>query len=237
MKRITLWLAVSITTFTLGVTATVLYVSRSVSNNAPPPTIKHEVPVASACFPGLSRTVDSLDTPSYFPRGAFYPTHENEKFIMEWYTKHLKAMGEPSLLAQPDSPSESYRFLWLRSFHHPVAVRVWASCDGHFINVKQTDGQGGYEPGRVITDKTHQLTDAEWDHFISLLDRSCYWQLQTEIDDSGFDGARWILEGVREGRYHVVDRWTPEGGDFREVCLYLLKLSNMPIDLSGKDIY
>src|SRR6185503_12562741 len=100
MKRITLWLAVSITNFTLGVTATVLYVSRSVSNNAPPPTIKHEVPVASACFPGLSRTVDSLDTPSYFPRGAFYPTHENEKFIMEWYTKHLKAMGEPSLLAQ-----------------------------------------------------------------------------------------------------------------------------------------
>lgn len=70
-----------------------------------------------------------------------------------------------------------------------------------------------------------------------LLDQSCYWQLRPEIDDSGLDGAQWILEGVKEGRYHVVDRWTPQIGDFREACLYLLKLSNPSIDLSREDIY
>jgi hypothetical protein len=237
MKRITLWLAVSLTTFTLGVAASVVYLSRSRSDSLPPPpAVKHDLP-ATACFPGLSQSVENLDPHSYFPRGAFYPTREHEKFIVEWYSGQLKAMGEPSLFSQPDAPRESYRFLWLRSFHHPVAVRVWASCDGYFISVKQTDGQGGYEPGTLITNQTRPLTSDEWDHFISLLDRSCYWQLQAELDDSGCDGAQWILEGVKEGRYHVVDRWTPDGGDFREACLYLLEASNLPIDLTGKDIY
>lgn len=237
MKRITLWLTVSLTTFTLGVTATVLYVSRAASISLPPPAIKREAPCAPACFPGLSRNVDKLNPPFYFPSGAFYPKLEQEKYIMEWYTKHLKAMGESSLFLQSDSPTETYRFLWLRSFHHPVAVRVWGSGDVHFINVKQMDGQGGYQPGKLIIDHTRPLTNAEWDHFLSLLDQSCYWQLRPEIDDSGLDGAQWILEGVKEGRYHVVDRWTPQIGDFREACLYLLKLSNPSIDLSREDIY
>jgi hypothetical protein len=241
MKRITLWLAVSLTTFTLGVTATVLYPSHSESINLLPPAIIMQdapaAPATPACFPGLSQRVEKFNTPLYFPRGAFYPKPGHEKFIVEWYTKHLKAMDEPSLLSQLDSPPERYRFLWLRSFHHPVAVRVWDSADGHFINVKQTNGQGGYQPGRLITDQTRPLTNAEWGHFVSLLDRSCYWQLPPEIDEMGNDGAQWILEGVREGRYHVVDRWTPQSGDFREACLYLLKLSNPAIDLSGEDTY
>jgi hypothetical protein len=245
MKRIIIWLAVSLTTFTIGVGATALFLSRSDSNGPLPAAIKHDVPAvptvpttaAPACFPGLSRPVDQLNPTSYFPTGAFYPQPDQEKFILEWYTKQLQAMGESSLLSQPDSPPEAYRFLWLRSFHHPVAVRVWTSCDGHFINLKQLNGQGGYEPGKLITDQTRPLTNAEWDRFVSLLDRSCYWQLPPKIDDMGLDGAQWMLEGVKEGRYHVVDRWTPQSGDFREACLYLLELSKLRIDLAGDDTY
>jgi hypothetical protein len=240
MKRIILWLAVALTTFTLGVVTTMVYVSGSASTKSasvPCPAIKYDVLAVPTSFPGLSRTVKKLNTPSYFPKGAFDPKPEREQFKVEWYTQHLKAMGEQSIFSQTDASRESYRFLWLRSFHHPVAVRVWSSGDGHFINVKQMDGQGGYQPGKLITDQTRPLTNAEWNHFLSLLDRSCYWQLPTRTDDIGFDGAQWILEGVREGRYHVVDRWTPDSGDFREACLYLLKASNLAIDLSGKDIY
>lgn len=237
MKRISLWLAVSLTTFTLGIIATVLWTSRSDSNSAPCPAIRHESPTIPACYPGLSRTMENSNSPFYFPRGAFYPKPKQEEFIMKWYTNHLKAMGEQSLLSKPDSPPETYRFLWLRSFHRPVAIRIWDSGEGHFINVKQMNGHGGYQPGKLIIDQTRTLTNAEWDHFLSLLDRSCYWQLQPEIEDGGFDGAQWILEGIREGRYHVVDRWTPQSGDFREACFYLLKLSSPSIDLSREEIY
>jgi hypothetical protein len=118
-----------------------------------------------------------------------------------------------------------------------VAIRVWRSGDGQFLNVKQTSGTCGYEPGKLITNKTRQLTNMEWDGFVALLDRVCYWQLPPKNDDMGPDGALWILEGRREGRYHVVDRWSPQSGDFREACLYLLRLSNLGIDLSGEDVY
>lgn len=245
MKRLTLRLSISIATFALGVTAAMLYLSRPAPNALKSPAPKHEataapaaaVPAAPSCFPGLSREAERFAKPSYFPPGAFYPEPAQESFVVEWYSKHLKAMGEQSLLPYTVSKAESYRFLWLRSFHHPVAVRVWRSDDGRFLNVRQLSGAGGYEPGRLTTNRTRQLTSAEWEGFISLLDRSCYWQLPSEINQMGNDGAQWILEGTRGGRYHVVDRWTPRGGDFREACLYLLRLSNLGLDLSGEDVY
>jgi hypothetical protein len=239
--RLTLWLSILLTTFTLAVTAAMLYLSRPTPNNLESAVLKHEAqaaPVAPSCYPGLSRKVEKFSKSSLFPPGAFYPNPEHEGFVVEWYAKHLQAMHEQSLLSYPESQTESYRFLWLRTFHRPVAVRVWHSEEGSFLNVKQLSGAGGYEAGKLITNQTRQLTNAEWDGFVSLLDRSCYWQLPAKNDDEmGKDGAQWILEGTRQGRYHVVDRWTPRSGDFREACLYLLKLSNLGIDLSSEDVY
>jgi hypothetical protein len=37
------------------------------------------------------------------------------------------------------------------------------------------------------------------------------------VHDSGFDGARWIIEGVKDGKYHVADRWTNENGAIHEL--------------------
>jgi hypothetical protein len=37
------------------------------------------------------------------------------------------------------------------------------------------------------------------------------------------DGARWILEDVRDGKYHLVDRWSPDTGTFREAALLLVQ--------------
>ena len=46
----------------------------------------------------------------------------------------------------------------------------------------------------------------------------------------GLDGARWILEGLKKGRYHVVERWSPEGGKFREAAECLIGLSKLDIE-------
>ena len=43
----------------------------------------------------------------------------------------------------PDnSEAESYRFLWLRSFHRPVAVRVWSAGCERFVTLKELSGAG-----------------------------------------------------------------------------------------------
>ena len=39
-----------------------------------------------------------------------------------------------------------------------------------------------------------------------------------------------VIEGVKKGKYHMVDRWCPEEGAFREAALLLIKLSRLKID-------
>jgi len=41
------------------------------------------------------------------------------------------------------------------------------------------------------------------------------------------DGARWILEGVRGGQYHVVDRWSPKDDEYARLCRFLLTLAKV----------
>ena len=241
MKRLIPRLAVALATFAFGVAAAALYLALNTPPDIPPPpvvTLQAEAPApVSACFPGLSMGTRYMGKVVYFPGGVFSGNERRDEFRVRWYTEHLAAMGEPSLYFAYDPTGESYRFLWLRSFHHPVAVRVWSSGDEHFLVVKQLDGAGGYAPGRLSVNRTRPLSKDEWDEFVRLLDGICYWQLPTEDSRLGNDGAQWILEGVKDGRYHIVDRWSPDGGDYRAACLYLLKLSGLGVNPKGVDVY
>src|SRR5215467_4244725 len=103
MKRITLRLLISVITFTLGVVATTLHLTLPAPNVSLPCAATYEPPPPlDACFPGYSKQVSNLPATSYFPQGAFYPKPEHEKFIVEWYSKHLIAMYEMPLPTLPD---------------------------------------------------------------------------------------------------------------------------------------
>jgi hypothetical protein len=101
-----------------------------------------------------------------------------------------------------------------------------------FISVKELDGAGGYEPGKLKLDRKRELTLEEWSGFMRHLDDSCYWQLLSQDHADGNDGSQWIFEGIKGGRYHVVDRWTPQNGSYRELCLFMLQLSGLKLDSS-----
>src|ERR1700683_1038859 len=93
----------------------------------------------------------SVSGQQYFPDHAFYSDEHRNQFVVEWYSKPLKALGEPSFweLSQR-SNQQVYRFLWLRSFSHPVAVRLELRPDGSAIlTIQTTDGAGGYAPGKL----------------------------------------------------------------------------------------
>ena len=190
----------------------------------------------ASCFPGASLDLTTLSNKgSYFPDAAFGDGRDKYS-IAAWYSKHLRAMGEKSYLTA-STPFEDYRFLWLRSFHHPVSVRIWRVDDQSFITLKELDGAGGYEPGKLIVNRTRVIQSGEWQAFERLLEKACFWSLPTRENSMGNDGAEWIVEGLRAGRYHVVDRWSPQSGDYREACLYVLKISGLGIDETSKDLY
>src|SRR5262245_46652627 len=126
MKRIMHRLAIAVVSFSLGVSVSAIYRLYSapevtLQDLSTPPGLYF--PPGSSCFPGLSVAVEKS---AYFAQTplAGHPWHS--QFRSDWYSRHLRAMNEVALpfLVNDD---ESYRFLWLRTFHHPVAIHLWRS--------------------------------------------------------------------------------------------------------------
>jgi hypothetical protein len=177
----------------------------------------------------------SIAQQTFFPEKGLSDDSWSDRFRAKWYSQELEVLGEPSLLGLAKNRSESYRFLWLRSFHHPVAIRFDIRTDGiGVLTTKVASGAGGFKPGHLIENVSRPLTRAQTQAFLARLTKVGFWSLPNPVDDqSGLDGSDWIIEGVKEGNYHVVDRWSPKEGPVRELGLYLafgLAQLNIPKD-------
>jgi hypothetical protein len=217
MKKITVRVIIAILTFIIGITVAAIWLSKP-----------------------NKRFADDI----YFPGGVFSPHEDGMYWIAKFYSSSLAAMQEPPLSSIKDKNSETYRFLWLRSFHPPVSIRLYRAKNQSYIIVKQLSGVGVPENGAAIFPKTltvnetRPISEAEWEHFQELLKKSGFWLIPTEDGKPiGLDGAGWLLEGVKSGQYHVVDRQSPEQGDFREACVYLLRISGVNINESKGELY
>ncbi len=174
--------------------------------------------------------------PRFFPAGAFSERNDSAAFIDRWYSKHLAALGEPSLLTltQRDRDVTIYRLLWLPSFHHPVCVRIERASEGARLHAKVLDGKGGYDPGQIAIDRRLTLDAEQWDRLEQLLDEAAYWELPTRLaDDGGCDGDQLVVEGVRGGKYHVVDRWDPDPV-YKALCHHMLELTGIDVSEQWK---
>jgi hypothetical protein len=156
---------------------------------------------------------------------------ESALFHVNWYASHLNALDEPVL--RDSLPAKVYRFTWLRSFHKPVVIRLENFNGTVTLYWKVGGGAGGYEPGKMIVNKSKVLTLKNWNDFVASVNSINFWNLPTTRSGIGSDGAQWILEGKELGKYHVVDRQS--GGKIESVCLKLLELSNLKI--KKDDIY
>jgi hypothetical protein len=142
-------------------------------------------------------------------------------------------MKEKSLwiLSQKDSSSTVYRFLWLPTFDHPVSVRIMRSGESAVLHVVQLDGRGGYEPGKIAVNKIAKLSGKQWDEFQRRLDKAKFWSMPTEDEGTqGTDGDQLILEGVKAGKYHIVDRWSPDSeANYVDLCRHMLTLTGLDV--------
>ena len=182
----------------------------------------------------------TAQNPHYFPNLAFDDNQQGNENRVQWYTNHLKALQEPSLLQDASSGKQAYRFLWLRSFHNPIAVRVDVNANGtSLLTVKVSNGQGGYEPGKLIKNSVIALSKDKTDSFLGHVDEVHFWNLPTrepKTDTVGVDGAEWIIESIKDGTYKVVDRWSPEKGPVRTLGLMML-IDLAKLKLLYQDVY
>ncbi len=177
----------------------------------------------------------------YFPMKTHWEDTTNnslDTFVNTWYSKMLFALKEP-ILYDYRGDKEIYRFTWLRTFHHPVSVRIEKQNNSIRLFAKVCKGAGGYEPGSIIIDTTISIATNEWTALKNKIVDTHFWQLKTEErEDSGKDGSEWIIEAIEENKYHMVTRWTPSIDrqvNFRIIGEYLLSLSKIKIET--EDIY
>jgi hypothetical protein len=180
---------------------------------------------------------------TYFPSGVLAKTPEASEVASNQYSKFLKSLHEPSLLewAQHDPSAEVYRFLWLREFDRPASIRFVAKPGGTgWFYRRMTSGKGGAQPGRVTEYGMSWSWKSRTASFLSTVEGSGFWNLPT-LADAGGDAipacrAHWIVEGIKGGQYHIVDRCSPDPSDpVRTVGMKAIKLGNLRVH--GSNVY
>jgi hypothetical protein len=195
--------------------------------------------IAAALFAGWYSTTRVV----YFapellsqPSGCRYGRGEEPviaEFEAEWFGGELRAFQEPSLyLFSTDSlhdQNSSYRFLWLRSFHDPIVVRIERSDDGvAFLTAKQRAGGIGFQGHDKNLSRA--LTPVEVDQLNSTLAATGVLGERPKTCDSGADGARWLIEAAdSRGTYSYVSRWTPREGPSREFGEFMIGLTGWDV--------
>jgi len=163
--------------------------------------------------------------------------YDEDAFVRHWFSSYLLSMKEPTLSCG-QATGASYRFLWLRSFHHPIVVRVVYEADIASLTAVELDGAGGRIPGVEIRRVARWLSAEESSALLTELRKATFWDLPSREKRMGIDGAEWLIEGRDGVRYHVVRRWSPVAGPVREIGLQLLRVANlMPSGRETDTIY
>ncbi len=160
-------------------------------------------------------------------------------------TAYLQLLEEPLMEPPYGETLEMYRFVWRRTFHHPIVIRIVRSDDQITLIGKQFTGAGGYEHGELDLRVKHAITPEHWANFQHLLTITAFWEMPSVEPEKRtpngdmiimLDGASWMLEGIHHGRRHIVHRrFMMDYPDFQQACLYLLTLSEIPV--APEEIY
>jgi hypothetical protein len=103
----------------------------------------------------------------YFPTGTL---GDDSELVERWYSEQLTALKEKPLCCGLTDSATTVRFTWLRSFHHPVAIRLSRSGDGRWLlTTKAAAGAGGYKPGHLATNVTRELKASDAEQILSLV--------------------------------------------------------------------
>ena len=123
------------------------------------------------------------ENPRYFPVGVFAVGKGDGEFTAGWYAEQLRALKEPSLLMDASAHKETvYHFTWLRTFNHPIAVRIVIHANGTgTLTSKMADGAGGYKPGKLITNTTRDIGASEVQHLLASIDAMGFWRMPAEF--------------------------------------------------------
>ena len=193
---------------------------RDVSDNSPTKT------VAVLSLKAVETNNASLFV-TYFPAGTF--TGRAADFVARWYSSAMYQLGERPLWPPSSENERTYRLTYLGAFTGPKSVALAILLDGSG-QITMTLPQESHDHSK---DEQHLTVPANGvADFLGKLDKARFWEMATESQHRGFDGAEWIMEGVQGGKYHIAVRWcpdsykhSPEDGAFADAARFLFQLA------------
>jgi hypothetical protein len=136
---------------------------------------------------------------NYFPPDTF--TGPSGGFEARWFSRELYALQEKALWPPSSENERTYRVIVFPALTFPRSVTLTAMPDGTGqVRFREADASRYY----LNVDTAHTITAQQTTGFTHSLDRIQFWQLPTNVQQHGLDGAEFVLEGVQDGRYHVV---------------------------------
>lgn len=181
--------------------------------------VAHSTRISGQTAQEASRLASSLIDS---PRVVVIPRVTKLEFRMDAYVPHLVAMHEQPLHPAVADRATVYRLLLTRTEMPPVMVRLTEANKTWHVVCKRSNGIGEL-PGRLVFEKEHDLLPADAKQFDTLLSEAVFWDMPSS-DAPGLDGGWAMLEGVSEGRYHAVERWSPRGTPYAKLVDFLIKL-------------
>ncbi len=173
--------------------------------------------------------------------------YQNEVYQQETFAYQLDSAGMAGInkyLVKYQEPElgqlkqECYRLIWSNVFNDTAHV-ITIGKDLTFIHKKLPKNP---DSTRIIAEKIEiKLLKREWRALQQSVYKNKYWTLPREIDRYGCDGGTWIIEGRRPDAarcgkrdYHIVSRWSPEEGDFRNLCETIMNIANAKNEIKNE---
>ena len=151
----------------------------------------------------------------YFPVKSKRGEPGLRAYNAEWCGLVLHRMEEPRLAQMATNESAIvYRFTIIPTWGNDISIRIQSEGNVFRLCGKRLDGRGGFDPGKLVERKEFVLSEQESTEILVCLKSLNFFEMNTEDLPSGCDGEEWILEGVRDGKYHVVTRWSANAPEF-----------------------
>ncbi|RYE85958.1 MAG: hypothetical protein EOO75_16345 [Myxococcales bacterium] len=137
----------------------------------------------------------------------------------------LDALGEPPLPRLATPGSTHVRFVWLRTWHRPVSVRVDHDDQGTRLVSRRLSEEGGYTPGSLDVDRQRSLDLRTWREVERLVLAAPLHHTPTRT--LTLDGADWILEHLVGDSHRGAHVTSPRPDHpLRRACEHLVDLGD-----------
>lgn len=194
--------------------------------------------VLLACARPVAPRHEPWTRAEYFQPAELHPDPSRAGPLQEWYAAVLGAMDEPSFRALAVRPGRCYRFLWLRTWHPPMAARVCEVAGSAVGELRVLDGRS--RPGavhRLVELRRTSLSPAAWNLLQARVRAAGLWEgVAPDPRDPGLaEGSRWVFEGLDDGRRRVVDLYSPDDRAWQDLGLSMMRLCGA--EIPDREVY